>query len=163
MSHLFFSGEVLSRACSEALARCTCIAHCQWQRTLRGNTCGWGGVGSCGSCISNQEPAVQAGLLLYGGGFGNGLHLACFLRADSHIPQSSMHAAIAPQCNVERLRASRTIWSSGVSCASTRGPAMQAGLLMCGGFGNGLLLHSKDRFTHPATLHARNYCAAVRC
>jgi hypothetical protein len=37
LSHLFFVGEVLSRACSEALARGTAIAHCQGQRTLWGN------------------------------------------------------------------------------------------------------------------------------
>ena len=50
MSHLFFCGKVLSRACSEALARCTGIAHCQAQRTLRGNNwCSmqvWGAVRS---------------------------------------------------------------------------------------------------------------------
>ena len=37
MSHVFFNGEVSFRACSEALACCTGIAHGQEQHTLRGN------------------------------------------------------------------------------------------------------------------------------
>ena len=38
MSHLFFCGEVILRACSRTLARCTGIAHRWLQRTPRGNT-----------------------------------------------------------------------------------------------------------------------------
>ena len=37
LSHLFFCGEVILRACSRTLARCTGIAHCWLQRTPRGN------------------------------------------------------------------------------------------------------------------------------
>ena len=47
MSHVFFNGEVSFRACSEALACCTGIAHCQEQHTLRGNELNF--VWKCGA------------------------------------------------------------------------------------------------------------------
>ena len=171
MSHLFFSGEVLSRACSEALARCTGIAHCQGQRTLRGNnrdTCVWAaavlafrtrgqqcrrvcccvvealGMGyflhaSCGPIRPSRNPPctqlLRRSAMLSGSvpvarngpaeflvcrHWGQHCRQICccvealgmgyffILLTDSPIPQSSMHAVIAPQCNAERLRASCT-------------------------------------------------------
>jgi hypothetical protein len=97
------------------------------------------------------------------GGFGNVLFRTCFLHDGLPIPQSSMHAAIAPQCNAERLRASCTAWSSGVSCTSTLGPGMQAGRLMCGGFGNGLLLSCFLRDNSPAPQSSMHAAIAPQC
>ena len=84
-------------------------------------------------------------------------------RRFAHTPTHSMHAAIAPQCNAERLRASCTAWSSGVSCTSTLGPGVQAGPLMCGGFGNGLLLSCFLRDNSPTPQSSMHAVIAPQC
>jgi len=163
LSHLFFSGEVLSRACSEALARCTGIAHCQGQRTLRGNnrdTCVWAAAVLAFRSRGQQCRRVCC-CVVEALGMGYFLHASCGPIRPSRNPpctqllrRSAMLSGSVP--------VARNGPAEFLVCRHL-GPALQADLLLCGGFGNGLLLHSSDRFAHPAILHARSYCAAVQC